>query len=85
MQMVLCRAHASLDPFLWVNSTWIYEGLSTPPTLDISNKVHAPEQQEGEAAHTHHIRQRPAEKDHQQHFTATPTFDPVDMWTSLKC
>lgn len=52
---------------LWIYSTWIYEWLSTPPTLDISDKVHASEEQEGEAAHTHHIGQWPGETDHQQH------------------
>ena len=49
-----------------MNSTWIYEWLSAPPALDISDNVHASQEQEGETAHTQHVGQRPGETDHQQ-------------------
>lgn len=52
-----------------MNRTWINEGLSAPPAFHIDDEVHASEQQEGEATHTHHVRQRPEETDALLNFT----------------
>lgn len=56
------------------DSTWVNKWLSSPPALHISDNVNAPQQQEGETAHTQHIRQRPAKTERQpQHLGVTKT------------
>lgn len=58
-------------------STWINERLSAPPTLHINDEVHQSQQQEGEAAHTHHIGQRPGETESLNNNIALPKFGTI--------
>lgn len=82
-RIYMMNLQASRKPLL-LNITWVYERLSAPPALDVSDKVHASQQQEGKTAHACHIGQRPGETDHQRCFTTTPA-QYFYIWASLKC